>query len=330
MNKKKNNNAKKKAKQAPRRRSTILAVPSVLRDPRVRAWDSLLRDPCGASMAHPCYAGADSGYLVRTSNLYSPTVIGAGLVVGGISYVDAAFQYTPWNLSLTTGLQVGGALTNGAFNMAGAGFQNFITGSGSVVARYRAVASCLKWVPYGPYGFRSGLVGSAYSPGMALLAGDPGQAAVTLPLMQRVVPNGDELHEIRWLPSSIDEEFTSTGAGLGKGAGSVIMILKGVDGTNTSATSTQVNGSFEVTTVWEWIPAVNQGATISPSSPLPYTTQQVLSTIEDFGAYVFHGVRQGADMARNVGVIAAGAMVAEQFVRRAANVRRNNAPAFIR
>lgn len=330
----------KNARKAPQSRSRVVRAPrkaiiqtaqmSVLRDPRALAWDRLLRDPCSAAMAHPCYAGADSGYLVRTTDLYTPTVTTTGLSVGGVSFIDVTFQATPFNASLTTGCLVGSGMTGTNYAAAAIGYSNFVTNIGTAVARYRPVAACVKYIPFGPFANRAGLVGSAYSPGMLLVSGDSAKPSSTLPMSQRMVPIGEEIHEVRWLPSAVDEAFTTTGATAQTGAGSIFMVLKGVDATNQSATVASLNGSFEVTIVWEWIPTAATGAVISPQAPLPYTSQQVLSTISDMGNYVFHGLRSGVSMVRDTGTIVAGSIAIDQMVRRAAAQRTTRGQAFIR
>lgn len=114
-----------------------------------------------------------------------------------------------------------------------------------------------------------------------------------LSLTQQRASNGDIMHEVRWLPTSADETFTTPIAASSPGVGTVYAILTGIDSTTTSASVATLNGRVEVTTVWEWIPAVFQGLSATPRAPNPYTSQQVLSTIVDMGAYLFRGMRTG-------------------------------------
>lgn len=283
-------------------RSVVGRVPRVtgpMADPRVRAWDQLLRDPCAAPLAHPCYAGVDSGYIVRTVDFYQPTFTGTGLTVGP-NTMDVIFQVTPFNFSATTGYVTVANLTGGAITpLVNFGMNNFVT-SGTV-ARYRPVAMCVRWIPTGAYSVRAGLVASGYTPGMILSSGAfSGSIGNVASEVQRQAPNGSERHEVRWLPTAVDENFTTTAAASNTGAGSVTFCLAGVDGTNTSATTARTNGQFQITTVWEWLPAGTTGITVSPQPPLPYTSQQVLGTIRDFGAYVYNGVRSASAMVQSL------------------------------
>lgn len=268
-----------------------VAALSPLSDPRVRAWDALLRDPCAANLAPPCYAGTDSGYLARTVDHFQPVAAGVGLVVGADILCDYIFQWTPFNLSTATGLVAGGSTAAGSYSVAAGGFTNFISQTAnSVVRRYRPVASCVKWVPSGPYAKRAGTVGCGYSTGQALNVGTPTTAQM-LSECNRIAPNGSEHHEIRWLPTAVDENFTATEVANNTAAGSVFFALRGIDGVGASTTTATLAGYFEVTTVWEWVPERTTGLNTAPKAPLPYTTQQVLATIGDMGAYLFQGVR---------------------------------------
>lgn len=295
------NGAKKGARTAPRKsRVRKVQMLGPMSDPRVRAWDLLLRDPCAAPLAPPCYTGVDSGYLVRTVDFFQPAYTGAGLTVGP-STVDAIVQVTPFNYSGTTGVVACASTAGGALSpLVAQGFaSNFI--NSSTVARYRAVAMCAKWIPTGAYSSRAGLVASGYTPGMVIAPGAfSGNIGTITAEAQRQAPNGTEMHEVRWLPTAVDENFTNTAAASNSGAGSVLFALRGVDGTNTSTTAGVANGFLQLTTVWEWVPSSITGLSVSPTPPLPYTMQQVLGTIKDLGSYIFHGVRETTGVMRDV------------------------------
>ena len=110
----------------------------------------------------------------------------------------------------------------------------------------------------------------------------------------RVAPNGGEVHEVRWIPTSRDEDF-STAATTISGGGTMTLVLQGVDGTCISGTNADANGFAEITTVWEWTPAFNSNVTVNPQTPLPYTTQQVLSHIGDMGAFLYQGILRAGE-----------------------------------
>jgi len=104
-------------------------------------------------------------------------------------------------------------------------------------------------------------------------------------------PNGSTTHEVRWLPTNVDETFTAANQ-VNLGAGSMFLAINACDATNTSTTTNNLNGSVEISIVWEWIPDKTAGSlSVAPRAPLPYTSQQVLSTITDLGSYLFHGLR---------------------------------------
>jgi hypothetical protein len=82
-----------------------------------------------------------------------------------------------------------------------------------------------------------------------------------------------------------------------------------VDSTYATNTSASFNGYCEITTVWEWVPQKANGISVAPRAPLPYTSQQVLSTIGDLGAYLFEGVR---DVGR--GMVKAGTFAGVRYL----------------
>jgi len=285
------NKSRPKMRQPSRSRATG-PVNRVLSDPRAASWERLLRDPCNAQLASPCYGGADTGYLIRTVDTFTPTGGGTGLVAGNILPVDATFQWTPYNLSSTTGLLYAAAQSGAALPAQTAfGFGNFI--AGSAVRRYRPVASCIKFIPTGPYSSRRGMIAANYSAGQAFFTGVPNTVSApnAFNMCQHISSLGSEAHEVRWLPTAVDENFTDTSVGNNTGAGSILFVLREVDGTATSTTTFTINGYLEVITVWEWIPATISSVSISPKAPTPYTTQQVLSTIGDMGAFLYQGLR---------------------------------------
>jgi hypothetical protein len=289
-----------------RKRTKPMRVPGILADPRVAAWDMLLRDPCSANLAAPCYAGIDSGYLIRTSEYITPSA--ANSSPAGPTTVDYITQITPGDIGPASGgvasLGVSGAalptFSNYGFN------GNFICNS-AIVYRFRPVACCVKWMPSGPYATRSGIVASGISPGQIHTALDAAQISTGRAACQRYAANGAEPHEVRWLPSAADENFTTTGIRSTQAA-CVLFAFQGVDATFTG-TQLIANGSFEYTVVWEWVPGSSTGSgliSVSPKAPLPYTSQQVLGTIGDLGAYVFEGVRTAA---RQPGVMRAATQI---------------------
>lgn len=293
-NNQKSNQRKPKARKAKAPRAVRMYDSSaVLADPRARGWDELLRDPCAAPLAHPCYAGMDTGYLIRTTNFFTPTV--ATATTGNLQ-IDNILAWTPYNLSSTTSVNYSSNLANFALPaVSQTGFNNFVTSS--VVKKWRPVAACLKWIPSGAYQTRSGTVASGYSMGTIFQNADTDLFSQARSAAQRYCGNGAEAHEVRWLPTPVDENFTDVAASNVGGAGTVFFALQGVDATGNGTTAT-LNGTYEFTAVWEWVPSV-LGATstnVSPVPPPPFTSQQILSSIGDVGAYIFQGIRKSGMM----------------------------------
>lgn len=308
-----------------RMRNRVVSSSGPLSDPRVRAWDQLLRDPCAGNLAYPCYSGIDSGYLVRTTDYTTPQYVSA-LAAGTIVRSDAYFQYSPFNWSGSTGgISAVGVSSAPLPNATNFGYSNnFICTS--TVARYRPVAACVKWLPSGPYTSRQGIVSSGVQPGNSIASLSTVTVTAARALCQRFSPNGSEQHEVRWLPTAVDENFTTTTASVNSGAASMLFVLAGVDGT-ADGTNVTFNGSFEVTIVWEWTPAstTSSGLSTTVKSPNPFTSQQVMSTISDMGAYVFEGLRTVA--AQNPGLMSAGVTAAAGVLSGGVGLRGTRGPA---
>jgi len=234
--------------------------------------------------------------LVRTVDYVTPTVSGTGLTPGAAVVIDFQLQYTPFNVSTTTGGVVTGAIAGAALPIyAQTGYNNFIT-TPATVRRYRPVAACIRWVPSGPYNNRQGVVAMGYSPG-TLVANNGTAVGMTQwqTAQLDVAPNGSKIHEIRWVPTAVDENFTDVAASNSSAAGSMTLSLNRVDGTASSSTLATANGQLMVFTVWEWIPAAST-LNLPPKAPLPYTSQQVLATISDMGAFLLDGALSRAGM----------------------------------
>jgi len=285
----KSKSQKQKQQKMPKPRRGI----GVLADPRVAKWDALLRDPCGAELAHPCYSGTDNGYLIRTVDTVTVNVTGT-FTVGQTSTLDAVFQYSPGETTSGYGYKYWYGVRGGTGTMNHSAPDIGMLSLSTVAEQYRPVAACLRWVPNGKYSDRAGTVGMVYSPSKVFQDGDSVSNAALRQCL-RVASNGSESHEIRWLPGAGDENWCSwSSTVVPAGPASMALVLAGVDATAATTTVMSMNGYIETVTVWEWTPALATRATAAPRAPLPYTTQQVLATIRDMGAYLFHGVRTAA------------------------------------
>lgn len=254
----------------------------------VRKYLTLIKDPCGGELVSPPYAGTDAGYLVRTTDNLTITVTGAAMTVGPI-VGSAVVDYTPNNYgdNLTTNSAWLGAAygpggtdpfslsyanTTATSWSSGNRLNNFL--SGGAVSRFRPVAACLKWIPTGAYNSRAGLVGVSYVPAANSNAASFSYAAAQSSC-QHLSPNGSELHEVRWLPTAADETWSNPiVVATTPGCGTLRLVLRGVDGIATTATTGTLSGYVEVTTVWEWIPVAASNLTLNPRVPVPYTDRK--------------------------------------------------------
>lgn len=272
--------------------------------------------PCDAQLARPPYGGSDSGYIVRTTDVYNIQTLPDRNVPA--TKLNCVFTYTPWNLSTGTGI-VSGLDTGTTITFANTGITNFVTTNG-VVREYRPVAACMRWVPTGASGVRSGSVSLGYSSGTYLPLAVPGTASVNAYVSNslRTSSNGSENHEINWLPSAVDENWTTTGANSSVGVGTVMLALKDIDATTLGAGTTQqwvANGYIEITTVWEWVPISTQGLVTPLAQPSPWSLQAALNSLGEPAGALLNHVGTGLGRAAS-GMAARGVMsMANGFLR---------------
>lgn len=254
-------------------------------------WRRLLMSPCDAQLSPPPYAGSDSGYLIRTTDIF--TIASAANLTSAVPVKDAFVAYTPWNVSTTTGIQYAIGPIGTPLVTSTTGLVNFITSSGSV-KEYRPVAACFKWIPTGAVNTRSGAISLGYSSGVLFNLATPGsnyQADVQR-LTQRTDSNGSAMHEINWLPAATDENWTTTGATSQTGCGTIFISLTQIDATSTGVSPTiqsSLTGYLEITTCWEWIPVLADGVSIPLRRPNPYPLQTALASLGDPASAIFAG-----------------------------------------
>jgi len=163
-----------------------------------------------------------------------------------------------------------------------------------IVAKRRPVASCVKWIPNGQYSTRSGTVSVGYVPsGIANQSvSDKININSVASMSMRTSANGSECHEVNWLPNSTDGDFGQN-TNIGINGAAIYLALRGIDGKMenchtyapgattrdgiSGACTISLNGYFEVTTVWEWIPDVKWTIVQNPVRPLAFTLNDVLS-----------------------------------------------------
>lgn len=286
-------NSKKNPKNKPARKQAA-AVTKARDMSLVSKYIQLLSDPCAGPLTNAPYAGLGSGYLVRTVDQLNPIATGVNA-----SQVDFVYEFTPWN---TPSAFVGGATSvGGNVTTSITTVSNFVTTS--TVRAYRPVAACLKWVPFGAYSARSGVIGASYSPAKMIANAATINPANRVGQQQHVALNGSEPHEILWLPSFNDERFGSNAESNINGVGSITIIGRGIDAT--AAPNSSANGYLEATVVWEWLPDESTSATggivpnVTSSGGVPLN--QVLGSIRDAAGFVFqktgHGMGMGAVLA---------------------------------
>lgn len=263
-------------------------------------YDNLIRDPCAAPLTHPPYLGTGTGYLCRTvENIRLADKSTSGLTVGNKYIANACFALAPGNYTTTGGFAYGGGVTA---TIALAGSSVFPVTS-SAVKRYRPVACCVKWIPYGNYADRQGVVGLSYSPSSVMSSGDVVSNAQLLAGSMDVSPNGSKQHEIRWLPTVDDQGWIAAGGSVPAGAGTIVGVLTRVDGIAEAADTVVLNGYVEVTIVWEWTPSgYAAGLAYAPIKAPAFTINDHQRTIGDIGRYLLDGVRN-ASAAVTTGVL---------------------------
>lgn len=250
----------------------------------LRMW----ADPCTSDMVRPPYAGMDSGYMVRTVDEISINVSGFIGLTPGVTIVpsDVLFQWTPSNYGSGTGYVVGSNATGSSVNVSSNnGPGNFMLHA--AVRDFRPAASCIQWVPSGAIGVRSGIVSSFYSPSTELVPGQAYSTSQVSSLCQHSEGNAAGHYEVNWLPTLSDERFTTSIEGNLTGRGTCTVALRAVDSTATSPTTTQLNGYFRVTTIWEWTPSVTSGMCLDPVPPVPHTTQAILGGIKNIRDIIY-------------------------------------------
>ncbi len=264
--------ASKKKAVRPKKKTTARAAAAAPRS--MMPYLRMLADPCGAAFVHPPYAGTDSGYLMRSRITFTPN--------NGTGTGNTATYFLQW---CPAGAATNGFVerTYGATSYATLAKSDFLTSG--VVAKARPVASCLKWIPTGPVTSRQGMVGLGYAQGQLVTAG--GAVTTVDSLMNScssLASNGSVPHEVKWLPTIADESFTNPAVSVASevSGGTVFIALLNVD-----ATTGVPNGYIEATTIYEWTPAVNQGAAPVVGNASPFTTQQALAAIKDVGTFLF-------------------------------------------
>lgn len=274
------------------------------------AWAKLLKDPCNAPLAAPCYqGGAGTGTLVRLEADLSYTMDGTiiknnfaalftpGLVnaVGGASLEDTALLVHNEANSATAGPWT--AVNNGP------GYATL-----SQYSTVRPVAACLQLTYGGTELNRGGFVSFGTVPCEVGLA-----ASHTLDQLAGCCSNNIRMPasmcEQKWRPGEHDQAFTNPNFNVStdalSGRNSILMVIRGVpNGTNIR---------FRLVTVYEVVHAFNLGNVISLTTKPDHTnntTQHVLSYLDRLGNWAWE---VGHTVANAIDVGAGMVRVAKQY-----------------
>lgn len=237
-------------------------------------WMRLLEDPCNAPLVRGCFPGLSGGMLYRTRSEVG---------VGATARDSMIFFHPSGNTSSNYyPIQWASSNTTGAAPVTSYG--TAISGAWSAGSQVRCVAACIK-VRYTNSEYdRAGIVGHIMTNDPPFLNGIPGGTATTLPNCFAVRANaqtvyrlGEAAHEVRWLPTFEDGNFIEDPIATYNTGNSIGFVVTGAP-----------EGSiyYEVTAVWEVIPAT--GSNLVPSlapPPSNNTLNDVLRAIGDVGKW---------------------------------------------
>jgi hypothetical protein len=258
-------------------------------DVMAQKYRALLLDPCNGPLVPPTAVGPTTGLLFRQKKI--------------ISLSDALWNYTSVGASKSfaavyrpaLGQVVVMATHDEASTNVGTGACWLVSledGILSSARSYRAVAGCIKFLPTGAIGSRTGIIGTAYVPDtvQTVAANTASTSTVVsgyvdkyLQMTQHIMSNssGPESAEVRWIPSDpADLEFRDSGVTYNADTGGCLIVGKKIDPYSTGCS---INGFLEVTTVFEWIPAYDAGVVSSIQMGSTTSLQTVLSTLGDLG-----------------------------------------------
>jgi hypothetical protein len=273
MVKNKKQNGKPKAKKAVRSRGKRVVAASGM-----GAYRALLLDPCNAPFAPPPGLGPGTGLFMRHRTYWQPSVAST---VTGLTSVSVGISLQPHN---------GSYISKTATDPLGVSAwtrTKFITGTfigSDSVQAYRAVAACLKWIPTGSVMNRAGVVHRGYAVDRVVAAGDTDPLASAAQIAPTTATNaGPEVHEVKWFPADpSDLDFRDSAIDYTDGTGNCVMVAVNIDATGNGSVAT-VNGFFEITVVYEWMPNVGKGMVSTITPPPRYSLADVLGSIENIG-----------------------------------------------
>jgi hypothetical protein len=256
-------------------------------DARALAYRRLLADPCNGPLVSPVALGPTTGLLARQRYYVRPTFsTSAQVAAATIGSVAAVFNPATGNF---TYVAHAAGITDSNTSV------DLETGilASSVCHAYRPVAACVKWIPTGAISSRAGVVATGYVADRVTLPSNPFGIDRFQAMCQHTVSNTGSgmLPEVRWVPSGPEDlEFRARGVTYNADSGTCAIIARDVDKTTgSSGTTTHLNGYFEVTVVWEWVPDSESGIAATVQAGSTSTIAQVLGSLGDLTRFVIDG-----------------------------------------
>lgn len=175
-------------------------------DAQALAWAAILNDPCAAPLAHPCYAGADGGILVRVETSYD-------IGIGGTDTAGALF-WTPGATGNNAGFAAGlvpATAINSVTAMTGvsisAATQPGYTYLLANASTFRTVAACMQITYLGTEANRSGVINYGNANGSTFNVGDAVASATLANVLEKFERTPVGTVEVKWRPSAFDQTF---------------------------------------------------------------------------------------------------------------------------
>lgn len=245
-------------------------------DNKADAYRRLLIDPCHGPLVPPTAIGPTTGLLVRQRYIQQLSSVATG-PDGFIALLRPST----------------GELKHVTFGAAGSVTAETLTtlsletGILTSARAYRAVAACMKFIPTGSIGNRSGVVAIGYTPddvtdpvasGVGTVRATYANALTTM--SQRTLANSSspELPEVKWFPSG-PEDLEFRQKSITYNADTACCSLVGTKIDNNGASG--LNGYLDITIVWEWVPAYDAGVVSSVQVGSRNTLADVLRTLGD-------------------------------------------------
>jgi hypothetical protein len=274
----KNSNMPQSKKTRPRTVTTVTKTASHRLDEAAQRWLKLIRDPCGADLTVPCYAGTGEGYLIRCKDIVNIPA----------TAVDGVYEFTPpyyagSNVRYSWANAVGGGLGTAENYYTNAFLQS------AVVGRFRPVAACVKVYYIGAELDRKGSVGLNLSAGRTIEAGEAiaGTASSWLTSGGFTGRTPKDHYEVKWAPCEGDSAWwpkmpdESEIVGVSNTGNSMTVAFTGVPA-----------GSLrlEYTTIYEWQPSeeVSQGLVTSAKGPSSRNhINEILYALGEIGKFAY-------------------------------------------